>query len=214
VSVDAGTDFDLDLEVDSFHHHVAPSNEAFAAVPAEVSGNTTLLANILSLHILNASVAPMNVAEGPAHTIVRSLYNNMMLNGNLTVPVVLYRSNESDAASGPGVVIQQATGNVNTSANATAANFQIYVIDEVLSLPPTLGEAATELLPSLAGVISGAGLLEPLQAATGLTVFAPANSAIDNLTETLAALNQTQVQGILANHVSPQVQAADVTSRR
>jgi uncharacterized surface protein with fasciclin (FAS1) repeats len=187
-----------------FHHvhPVAPSNEAFAAVPAEVSSNTTLLANILSLHILNASIPPMDVAEGPAHTIVRSLYNNMMLNGNLTVPVVLYRGNETEAAAGPGVVIQQATGNVNTSANATAANFQIYVLDEVLSLPPTLGEAAGELLPSLAGVVQGAGLLEPLQMAQGLTVFAPSNEALDGLAETLATLNQTQVQGILANHVS------------
>lgn len=187
---------------------IAPNNDAFAAVPADVSSDTTLLANILSLHILNASVPPADVAEGPAHTIVRSLYNNMMLNGNLTVPVVLYRGNETESedtnstTTGPGVIVQQATGNVNTTANATAANFQIYIIDEVLSLPPTLGEAAGELLPSLAGVVQGAGLLEPLEQAMGLTVFAPSNEALDGLAETLAQLNQTQVQGILANHVS------------
>jgi len=182
---------------------LAPNNDAFAAVPADVSSNTTLLANILSLHILNASVPPADVAEGPAHTIVRSLYNNMMLNGNLTVPVVLYRGNETAEgnSTGPGVIVQQAGGNVNTTANATAANFQIYIIDEVLSLPPTLGEAAGELLPSLAGVVQGAGLLEPLEQAMGLTVFAPSNEALDGLAETLAQLNQTQVQGILANHV-------------
>jgi uncharacterized surface protein with fasciclin (FAS1) repeats len=191
-----GTDDDFDS--------VAPNNDAFAAVPADVSSNTTLLANILSLHILNASVPPADVAEGPAHTIVRSLYNNMMLNGNLTVPVVLYRGNETAEgnSTGPGVIVQQATGNVNTTGNATAANFQIYIIDEVLSLPPTLGEAAGELLPSLAGVVQGAGLLEPLEQAMGLTVFAPSNEALDGLAETLAQLNQTQVQGILANHVS------------
>jgi uncharacterized surface protein with fasciclin (FAS1) repeats len=190
-----------------YAYTVAPNNEAFAAVPADVSSNTTLLANILSLHILNASVPPADVAEGPAHTIVRSLYNNMMLNGNLTVPVVLYRGNETESedgsnSTGPGVIVQQAGGNVNTTGNATAANFQIYIIDEVLSLPPTLGEAAGELLPSLAGVVQGAGLLEPLEQAMGLTVFAPSNEALDGLAETLAQLNQTQVQGILDNHVS------------
>lgn len=185
---------------------LAPNNDAFAAVPADVSSNTTLLANILSLHILNASVPPADVAEGPAHTIVRSLYNNMMLNGNLTVPVVLYRGNETESedgtnSTGPGVIVQQAGGNVNTTGNATAANFQIYIIDEVLSLPPTLGEAAGELLPSLAGLVEQAGLLDPLEQAMGLTVFAPSNDAIAGLADTLATLNATQVQGVLANHV-------------
>lgn len=131
----------------------------------------------------------------------------MMLNGNLTVPVVLYRGNETESedgtnSTGPGVIVQQAGGNVNTTGNATAANFQIYVIDEVLSLPPTLGEAAGELLPSLASLVSEVGLLDPLEQAMGLTVFAPSNDALAGLADTLATLNQTQVQGVLANHVS------------
>ena len=131
----------------------------------------------------------------------------MMLNGNLTVPVVLYRGNETESedgtnSTGPGVIVQQAGGNVNTTGNDTAANFQIYIIDEVLSLPPTLGEAAGELLPSLAGLVEQAGLLDPLEQAMGLTVFAPSNDAIAGLADTLATLNETEIQGVLANHVS------------
>ena len=73
---------------------------------------------------------------------------------------------------------------------------------QVLSLPPDLATAATELLPSLAGVVSNASLLEPLSAIQGLTLFAPNDAAISGLGDALAALNQTQGQGILANHGS------------
>jgi len=44
--------------------------------------------------------------------------------------------------------------------------------------------------------------LEPLSAIEGITVFAPNDAAISGLGDALAALNETQVQGILANHVS------------
>jgi hypothetical protein len=36
----------------------------------------------------------------------------------------------------------------------------------------------------------------------GITVFAPNDAAISGLGDALTQLNQTQVQGILANHVS------------
>jgi uncharacterized surface protein with fasciclin (FAS1) repeats len=74
--------------------------------------------------------------------------------------------------------ILQASSNVSVMGPAVAANLNVYIIDTVLSLPPTLGEAATELLPSLAGVVQSAGLLEPLQNAEAITIFAPANSAM------------------------------------
>ncbi|KAJ9101194.1 hypothetical protein QFC21_003413 [Naganishia friedmannii] len=83
----------------------------------------------------------------------------------------------------------------------SAANFMIYPINSVLSLPGTLAEVATAALPSLAGLVTQAGLLEPLSQAKGITVFAPNDAAVSAAGALVGTLNETQIQTVLANHV-------------
>ena len=91
--------------------------------------------------------------------------------------------------------------NVSTMGPASAANLMVYIIDTVLSLPLNLSAAATTFVPSLAGVIQQANLLEPLESAMALTVFAPNDAAISAVMSQVGQLNTTQIQTVLANHV-------------
>ncbi|WVQ95645.1 hypothetical protein IAU59_002743 [Kwoniella sp. CBS 9459] len=192
----------------------APSNEAFSAVPQEVASNTTLLTQILSYHILNNSYTPDGVQTAPNHTIARSLLRggNYTLPGNFSAPLVLSKSSGgSNSTSGGNSTssgnstspfnINQATSNTSVTGPVAAANLQVYIINEVLSLPPSVSEVAGQLFPSLAGVIGQTGLLDPLSAAQGITIFAPNDAALAGLGDALGQLNNTQISTILANHV-------------
>ncbi|KAK1923101.1 hypothetical protein DB88DRAFT_473734 [Papiliotrema laurentii] len=176
----------------------APNNEAFAAVPESVSSNTTLLTEILSYHILNNTYSGSGIATAPNHTIARTLLRGgeFELPGNRTAPLVL----ERESANATGFRIVQ--GNITNAQNpASAANLQVYVIDRVLDLPANLSTVATAAVPALASLIQQANLLEPLESAVGITVFAPSDSAIQGVAGAVGQLNQTQIQTILANHV-------------
>lgn len=151
------------------------------------------------------------IANGPNHTIAQTLYSSGELAGNRSNPIVLYTSGNSSSNDSMSmemsanmtkpIVIQQPTQLVNITAGPLEVeNFQVYIIDAVLSLPPTLGEAATELLPSLAGVAQQAELLPALEAAEGLTIFAPNDQAFADLGDAANELSTEQLQAILANH--------------
>lgn len=174
---------------------LAPNNDAFAAVDSSVSSDASLLATILSYHVLNASVLPADIAAAPEHTIVRSLYNNGLLPGNRSVPVVL------SSVDNTTTVLGATSNNTVVAGPVAAANFQIYVIDSVIALPPNLTTVATEFVPSLAGLIQQAGLLDTLEGVTGLTVFAPNDAAVAGVAEAVGQLNSTAVQSVLSNHV-------------
>ncbi|KAJ9126127.1 hypothetical protein QFC24_002400 [Naganishia onofrii] len=180
----------------------APTNEAFAGVPESVSSNTTLLANILSYHVLNTSISPSQIAKDPSHTIARSLYRNMMLPGNQSQAVVFNLANDTQTGNQSLAFPYQNNATVyGATTPVSAANFMIYPIYSVLSLPGTLAEVATAALPSLAGLVTQAGLLEPLSQAKGITVFAPNDAAISAAGALVGTLNATQIQTVLANHV-------------
>ncbi|OCF33670.1 hypothetical protein I316_04744 [Kwoniella heveanensis BCC8398] len=193
----------------------APSNEAFSAVPQEVASNTTLLTQILSYHILNNSYTPDGVRTAPNHTIARSLLRggNYTLPGNFSAPLVLSKSSSGSNSTSSGgnstessnstsaFNINGPTSNVSATGPVAAANLQVYIINEVLSLPPSVSEVAGDLFPSLAGVIGQTGLLDPIAAAQGITIFAPNDAAFAGLGDALGQLNNTQISTILANHV-------------
>jgi len=68
-------------------------------------------------------------------------------------------------------------------------------------------------------VINETGLLAPLAASSGLTVFAPDNAAVNAVLSSLSTLNATQITSVLANHVingsvvySTQFSSANYTS--
>lgn len=176
----------------------APNNAAFAAVPSDVASDTSALTQILSYHIANNTYLPAGIQSAPNHTIARTLLRggNYSLPGNKSAPVVLSKTGGNTTFQ-----ILQAPSNVNVTGPVAAANLQIYIIDAVLSLPFTISEAAQTLFPSLATVATQVGLIEPLEAAEGITIFAPNDSALAGVQSALGTLNQTQIMTILGNHV-------------
>lgn len=206
---------------------LAPNNEAFALVDSATASNASLLATILEYHVINASISASQVANYPNHTLTRTLYNSGGLPGNKTSPVVWTNNASASAnsssksnATGTGIYILEANKTVSVLAGPiTYQNLKVFVIDSVLNLPPTLSQAATAFLPSLAGLIQNAGLLEPLEKAKGVTVFAPTDAAIAAIQSTLATLNETTVATVLGNHVivgdaaySPTLEAGNFVS--
>ena len=177
----------------------APNNMAFANVSAAVAADDPLLGQILSYHILNNSYSVNGTAVAPAHTIARTLLNGngYSLPGNHSAPLVLAR----DSSSAMSFEIIQAASNVSAMGPADAANLMVYVIDEVLSLPPNISTAATSLFPSLAALIEQSNLLTPLANSQGITVFAPNNAAVSAVMSAVGMLNSTAVTDVLANHV-------------
>jgi len=177
----------------------APNNDAFAAVPSSVSSNTSLLTQILSYHIVNTSVTVNGSQVAPAHTIARTALRggNFTLPGNRTAPLVLAR-NSTNATS---FQILQAQSNVTATGPVAAANLLVYVIPTVLSLPPSVGDVAGQLFPSLAGVIQSSGLLGPIAASQGVTIFAPNDAALGAISAQLGQLNSTQITTVLSNHI-------------
>ncbi|KAK4688611.1 hypothetical protein P7C73_g1503, partial [Tremellales sp. Uapishka_1] len=176
----------------------APSNAAFANVSANVASNATMLTQILSYHILNTTYTAAGIQTAPNHTIARTLLkgSGYSLPGNFSAPLVL-STNTTNATS---FMINQATDNVSAAGPAMAANLYVYIVEEVLSLPPNITAAATALLPSLAGVIQQAGLLDALSNSPGITVFAPNDAAINAVAASLGS-NTTVIADVLANHV-------------
>lgn len=166
-----------------------------------MSSNTTLLTQILSYHILTTAYTPSGVAVTPAHTIGRTALRagQYALPANRTQPIVLTRAN-STANNTITILLSDGT-NVTAQGPVSAANLQVYTIPSVLSLPPTIAEAAPALFPSLAGVVQQSGLLEPLAASREVTLFAPQDAALAAVQSTLATLNSTQVQAVLLAHV-------------
>jgi uncharacterized surface protein with fasciclin (FAS1) repeats len=177
----------------------APSNDALSALPQNVTSNTTLLVETLAYHILNNTYTVNGTKVLPNHTIARTLLkgDGYSLPGNFSAPVVLAR-NSSNATN---FEIVQFDANITATGPAMAANLLVYVVDQVLSLPPSIATLATSLFPTLAGVIQQAGLLDPLASAQGITVFAPSDAVLSGAQSALGSLNSTQLTDLLANHV-------------
>jgi uncharacterized surface protein with fasciclin (FAS1) repeats len=177
----------------------APNNAAFAAVPAEIANNPQLLTQILAYHIANNTYLPSGIATAPGHTIARTLLygGNFTLPGNRSAPLVLAK-NSTNATS---FNIVQAAANNSAMGPVAAANLQVYIIDTVLTLPPTVAQAATQFAPQLAAAAGAAGVLGALAASDALTIFAPNDAAFQAISSTIGTLNATQIGTVLGNHI-------------
>jgi uncharacterized surface protein with fasciclin (FAS1) repeats len=191
----------------------APANSAFAALPPATL--TSLLATpqgelttILKYHVLSGRIAPDQLAgqhttlEGDKLTVTGS-GTSFMVNGTASV----------------------VCGNVQT-ANAT-----VYIIDQVLqpsttdfgsacaavpatgagsftgmtTAPVATAASANPVLSTLVTAVGKAGLVDTLNNAPAITVFAPANSAFAKIPaatlNTLLATPQGELTTILKYHV-------------
>jgi transforming growth factor-beta-induced protein len=166
----------------------APTNDAFAAVDAEVLAyllaTPAELTKVLTYHVVSGKVMSTDLANGSVNT----------LNTGQSVTV--------DLSS--GVMINDA--NV-TTPDVEASNGVVHIIDKVLipenldlsGMVPSAAEAAiaTPELSSLVAILSLPGLSDILAAAANddaeITVFAPTNDAFAAV---LTALGLTSIEEI------------------
>lgn len=81
----------------------------------------------------------------------------------------------------------------------------VHVIDTVLTVPATPGQTAINTgLTSLAGALAAAGLVDPVNALTDITIFAPSNDAFRAIGSAIPALSTQDLVTILGYHVLTQ----------
>ena len=172
----------------------APTNEAFTASGLDQAALDALsaeqTAQIITYHAVAGSVLSSSLSAGVVNTVAE-LSLVVGTEGGVTL-------NGGNAVAGGA--------NVST-ADVTADNGVVHVIDRVL-LPPTVADLARYAgLTELGAAVAAAGLTDTLSGDGPFTVFAPTNEAFPDETD---GLDVTQ---ILTYHVlSGAVTSGEVTS--
>lgn len=170
----------------------APDNDAFAAsgiTAATLDGLTPAqVADILKYHVLTTTVTAANV---PASDAVVTLQGQK-----------LFASKNANGVFVNGIKVK--------TADVTASNGVIHVIEKVLT-PPTQTikqiAAATPSLSYLVAAVDRAGLLAAIDAPGKLTVFAPTNQAFIDAgfptAASITAADQALITTVVKYHVLP-----------
>jgi transforming growth factor-beta-induced protein len=155
----------------------APTNEAFAALPAGVLdsllADKAALTNVLTYHALAAQVLSSDLAAGKNFA-------------------------ETIQGSNAVVLLKDSAVTVNNasviSADIMASNGVVHVIDQVILPPTTLFDLAytSKNHTTLVAAIEAANLVSALNGDDKLTIFAPDNAAFD-------ALPSGLLEGLLAD---------------
>ncbi|KIK56556.1 hypothetical protein GYMLUDRAFT_61976 [Collybiopsis luxurians FD-317 M1] len=202
------------------------TSEGQAVIQTLLSGrNFTIFApnndaHVLSYHILqgnfsssNSSTPELVSGNSPDHTIGRSLLNSsefVTLEGNASQ--VLAWTKENGAIS---LLNQPNNVSVINSTRVAGTGIDIYLINGVLSFPPTLSTLVSNSsnTTSLSGLLNSTmipaadgtnqTLATVLDMQKGMTAFAPTNDAFSAISSSLSALagNQTAVITVLQNHI-------------
>lgn len=183
---------------------LAPSNDAFSTFlqspenQAAAADNGTLMA-LLSYHVLNGTVMSMNITSTP--TFVASLLSNETytnVTGGQRVGARLVGGDDGTATiiSGLG-----SRSNV-TTADVAVSNGVVHIIDSVLTIPQSVSDTALLAgLTGLAGALVATDLVETIDTTPDVTIFAPTNSAFEQIGSALGELTPEQATAILGYHV-------------
>ncbi|NBC65622.1 MAG: hypothetical protein GVY07_08235 [Bacteroidetes bacterium] len=185
--VDAVVDAELadDLQAEGPFTVFAPSDQAFANLPDGLLASLSAedLQEILLYHVIGADIKSGDLEETQAPEA---------LSGE-----ALY------VTAGDGVMVNMSS-NV-TSADIDASNGTIHAIDAVL-LPNRflnvveIAQKSYELT-TLVNLVVDAELTETLTGDGPFTIFAPVNSAFDDISDTLEGLTPEEVTDVLTYHV-------------
>ncbi|KDQ17509.1 hypothetical protein BOTBODRAFT_155520 [Botryobasidium botryosum FD-172 SS1] len=168
----------------------APNNAALAA-----AGGAPFNGSTLAYHILSGTFTANNIAKDPAHTIGRTFLNGSLvqLEGNEPQVLALQGSNTTLFACNQPNTTSILESNVYQ-------NLVVHTIDNVLVIPQTpavlLGLSNFSSLASVAGPA-----LPAIEAAHGITIFAPTNDAFTAAQSSLGGANSSTVTNILENHI-------------
>lgn len=170
----------------------APTNAAFTAAGIDVNTiPVDQLTDVLLYHVLGATVKSTDLAAGQTYASTASTAGP---NGT-QLSILIEKTGSAVKVNGTASV---------TSADVTATNGVIHVVDKVLLPLDVVGHAAansnfTSLVSAL-GAASG-DLVTVLSGTGPFTVFAPLNSAFDEISSVTATLTTDQLAKVLTYHV-------------
>lgn len=186
----------------------APSNQAFNSAPINLTSNSTSIWDLLSYHVVSGNFTDQT-SPYPNITLGRTLLNDSSL--------VRLEGNESQVlawSKGSNGIFVLNNGTTVSVVNKTSyQNLQVLVIDSVLQIPQNLSDTisnSTYDLTTLAGGLSSITiptpnsptLLNVLNNASGITLFAPNNSALATASCIGSLLpNSTALIALFGNHV-------------
>lgn len=171
----------------------APTNDAFTALGVDLNSlSDEALTEILLYHVLGAEVTSGAIAEGQTYATTAS--ENGPNGEQLSILI---------EKTGANVKINN-VANV-TTADVSASNGVIHIVDAVIMPLDVVGHAAansnfTELVGAL-GAADG-DLVTVLSGDGPFTVFAPLNSAFEEIADVVATLDGNQLSKVLTYHVA------------
>tara|TARA_Y100000385_G_scaffold280116_1_gene330750 strand:+ start:7303 stop:8226 length:924 start_codon:yes stop_codon:yes gene_type:complete len=170
----------------------APTNSAFTNSGIDLNSlSDETLTDVLLYHVLGATVTSGEIVEGQTYVSTASTGSP----NNTALSALIEKT-------GSVVTINQ-TATV-TSADITASNGVIHVIDKVILPLDIVGHAvANSNFTSLVGALGAASgeLVSVLSGDGPFTVFAPLNSAFDAISDVAATLSADQLSKVLTYHV-------------
>jgi len=181
---------------------LAPNNEAFTGFQNLYpnASDPEYLGDRLAYHLLAGSFPGSAFASYPNHTIARTYLNDsasVQLEGGLAQAIVF------SIEGGATRVLNQNT-NVTITSTTSYENLLIQIVDAVVDLPGNLSTALTEWnLTDATQTLTALGLVDPISATKGFTLFVPNDAAFANASQlaTLATTNASAVAAIFQNHI-------------
>merc|ERR1711988_867859 len=179
---------------------LAPSNDALETLmnsdAASMLDNDQFVQALLNYHVINGTVYASNITQTP---IFAPTYLNSSMYSNVTGGQVVEARREDGEVqfvSGLKQVSTVAQPNVNYT------NGVVHIIDEVLMIPGNLTSTAQNAnLTAFLGAAQNASIAQTLLGAEDLTIFAPSNSAFQDIGSLLGNITMDQLANILSYHV-------------
>merc|ERR1711988_904414 len=179
---------------------LAPSNDALETLmnsdAASMLDNDQFVQALLNYHVINGTVYASNITQTP---IFAPTYLNSSMYSNVTGGQVVEARREDGEVqfvSGLKQVSTVAQPNVNYT------NGVVHIIDEVLMIPGNLTSTAQNAnLTAFLGAASNASVAETLLGSEDLTIFAPSNSAFQDIGSLVGNITMDQLANILSYHV-------------
>merc|ERR1712032_1053559 len=179
---------------------LAPSNDALETLMNSDAGsmldNDQFVQSLLRYHVLQSTVYASDITQTP---VFAPTYLNSSMYSNVTGGQVVEARLEDDEVqfvSGLKQVSTVAQPNVNYT------NGVVHIIDEVLMIPGNLTSTAQNAnLTAFLGAASNASVAETLLGSEDLTIFAPSNSAFQDIGSLTGNLTMDMLADILSYHV-------------
>jgi len=179
---------------------LAPSNDALETLMNSDAGsmldNDQFVQSLLRYHVLQSTVYASDITQTP---IFAPTYLNSSMYSNVTGGQVVearMQDDEVQFVSGLKQVSTVAQPNVNYT------NGVVHIIDDVLMIPGNLTSTAQNAnLTAFLGAAENASVASTLLGAEDLTIFAPSNSAFQDIGSLTSNLTMDQLANILSYHV-------------